>query len=72
MTQRFGGEVGVDSGDLHNCGNTTEATTLLQQFIKKNEKKLGILSHTMHPGRVGRGPYPPTASLSLSDDGRTR
>ena len=28
-----------DSGDLHNCGNTTEATTLLQ-FIKKKKKKL--------------------------------
>ena len=23
---------------LHNCGNTTEATTLLQQFIKKKKK----------------------------------
>ena len=24
----------LNSGDLHNCGNTTEATTLLQRFIK--------------------------------------
>ena len=23
---------------MHNCGNTTEATTLLQQFIKKKKK----------------------------------
>ena len=28
------------SGDCTNCGNTTEATTLLQQLIKKNKKKV--------------------------------
>ena len=26
------------SGDCTNCGNTTEATTLLQQFVEKNKK----------------------------------
>ena len=25
----------METGSLHNCGNTTEATTLLQQFINK-------------------------------------
>ena len=27
---------------LHNCGNTTEATTLLQQFIKKKTNKTNM------------------------------
>ena len=29
----------MDSGDCTNCGNTTEATTLLQQFIKQKWKE---------------------------------
>ena len=29
-----GGVKKIDSGDCTNCGNTAEATTLLQQFIK--------------------------------------
>ena len=29
----------LKSGDCTNCGNTTEATILFQQFIKKKTKK---------------------------------
>ena len=35
---------------LYNCGNTTEATTLLQQFIKKN-----YFTTKMHTSRVLAG-----------------
>ena len=49
-----------DSGDCTNCGNTTEATTLLQQFIKK--KKIIFqtpqtpFQNTSHPGTARLDP----------------
>ena len=36
---------------LHNCGNTTEATTLLQQFIKKREEKHILCARQTPPPR---------------------
>ena len=32
---------------LRNCGNTTEATTLLQQFIKKRREKKKTHTHSL-------------------------
>ena len=39
---------------LHNCGNTTEATTLLQQFFKKKTTFLSITLHYVCPVRPSR------------------
>ena len=51
---------GKKSGDCTNCGNTTEATTLPQEFFKKKKRKLSgesrSLTHT-----------PPFCSLYLSN-----
>ena len=47
----------MDCGDLHNCGDTTEATTLLQQFYQKKKKNVLPAAYILRRVFITGGTY---------------